>query len=109
MAYDAGLAEVMRQDLQAMEGIEERRMFGGLCFLWRGNMLCGVHRDGAMYRVGKDSELAALALEDVSPMAFTGRPMGGMVDAGPEAMADDARRARLLELARGFVGQLPAK
>jgi hypothetical protein len=32
-----------------------------------------------------------------------------MVEALPEAMADDAVRARLLALAIGFAGTLPAK
>jgi len=27
-------------------------MFGGLCFLVNGNMVCGVNKDGLMVRVG---------------------------------------------------------
>lgn len=42
-------------------------------------------------------------------MGFTGRPMGGMIDARDEAMVDDARRGACLRLAMDFVGSLPAK
>ena len=41
MAANEVLAERMRDVLAACENIEERRMFGGLCFLMNGNMLCG--------------------------------------------------------------------
>jgi hypothetical protein len=109
MAYDEGLASLMRDDLADLVDIDEKRMFGGICFMWRGNMLCGVHKDGAMYRVGKDSFDTALAIDGAAPMAFTGRPMSGFVDVTDSAMADDATRTSLLELAKGFVAILPPK
>lgn len=108
MAYDEGHAALMRDDLADFE-IEEKRMFGGICFMLRGNMLCGPHKAGAMYRVGKPNMDAALALPDVGPMEFTGRRMGGFVDAAPEALEDDTTRAALLQLALEFNNTLPAK
>lgn len=109
MAYDEGLYEQLRDDLSDLAGLAEKRMFGGVAFMLNGNMLCGVHKDGAMYRVGKDHEAAALRLPDVKRMDFTGRPMGGFIDAGADAMADDQTRAQLLRLAKDFVSTLPAK
>ena len=109
MAYDEGLAELLRGDLAEFDAIEEKRMFGGLAFMKDGHMLCGVHKGGGMFRVGKARHAEALTLEGASPMAFTGRPMGGMVDVSDEAMADDARRARLLALALANVAELPPR
>lgn len=109
MAYDEGLAELMRGDLSDIDGISEKRMFGGLCFLLYGNMLCGVHKDGGMYRVGKENAPTALAIDGARPMAFTGRPMGGLVDVDDDLMADDTRRKACLSLALDFVRPLPAK
>ena len=37
------------------------RMFGALCFMLGGNMLCGALSDGGFFRVGK-AQAAALAL-----------------------------------------------
>lgn len=109
MAYDEGLAQLMRDDLAGRDGISERKMFGGLCFLDRGNMLCGVHEGGGMFRVGKAREAAALAIAGAGPMQFTGRRMGGLIEVTDAALADDARRAEWMRLALAFTGELPAK
>ena len=109
MAYDEGLVQLLRDDLATAGPLEEKRMFGGLCFMLDGHMLCGVSAQGAMFRVGKEREAEALSLEGVTEMAFTGRRMGGFVDADAGAMADDTRRARLLALARENVRSLPPR
>ncbi len=109
MAFDQGLAQILRDDLAEMDGIAEKTMFGGLCFMLNGNMLCGVHKDGAMFRVGKDHEAQAFAIEGVSPMAFTGRKMGGLVDMAEAAFVDDRLRSGCMALALDFVRSLPAK
>lgn len=109
MAYDEGLADILRDALHDTPGIIEKRMFGGLCFMMDGNMLCGVHKGGGMFRVGKDTIAAALAVEGARPMDFTGRPMKGFVDVTDEAMDDDCRLAVLLGLAKAFVSALPPK
>ena len=81
MAHDEGLAEILRGDLADLPGISEKRMFGGLAFMLDGNMLCGVHKDGAMFRVGK----------------------------AHEAEVDETRRGQLMQLALAFVRSLPPK
>ncbi len=110
MAYDEGLAELMRGDLAEETGISERKMFGGLCFMKDGHMVCGVHKDGAMFRMGKAALDAALAIPRAAPMAFTGRPMGGFIDvADAEDMADDERRLKWLDMALAHANSLPPK
>ena len=106
MAYDEGLVEILRADLADHSNIVEKRMFGGICFMKDGRMLCGVHKGGGMFRVGKPRQEAVLAIDGAGPMNFTGRPMGGLVDVTDEAMADDARRGRLMALALENVAEL---
>ena len=108
MAWDEGLAHLLREDLAGL-GAVEKKMFGGLAFMLNGHMTCGIHKGGAMFRVGKPNEAAALALPGVARMTMTGRPMPGMVDCSDETCADDERRARLMALALGFVRGLPPK
>ena len=108
MPWDEGLAQLLRDDLAA-EAVTEKKMFGGLAFLLNGHMVCGIHKGGAMFRVGKPNEAAALAVPGASPMMFTGRPMSGMVDCSDDACADDARRGRLMALSLSFVQALPPK
>ena len=109
MAYDEGHAEILRDHLASLPDIVEKKMFGGLCFMLSGNMLCGVHKGGAMFRVGKDNEQAALAIEGTSPLSFTKKKMGGMLDVDADLIENDERRADLMALALEFVGSLPAK
>ena len=109
MAHDEGLAQLMRDDLAGVTGLREQKMFGGLCFMKDGHMLCGVHKAGAMYRVGKPRSAAALAIPGASVMTMTGRAMPAIVDVTPEAMADDAARAAWLALALENVAQLAPK
>ena len=108
MAYDPGLAQILRDALQGAPVIE-KKMMGGLSFMVQGHMLCGVHKNGAMFRVGKANYDRALAIPGVGPMTFTGRPMSGFVDVSDAACADDDRRNQLLAMARDFAASLPAK
>ncbi|MGB3148858.1 MAG: TfoX/Sxy family protein [Paracoccaceae bacterium] len=108
MAYDPGIAEILR-DALAGEPITEKRMFGGIAFMYDGNMVCGVHKNGAMFRVGKENEPAARALPGVADMTFTGKPMKSMVDVAPETLADEALLGQLVTLSLGFVKSLPPK
>ncbi|MBV1867337.1 MAG: TfoX/Sxy family protein [Marinosulfonomonas sp.] len=109
MAYDEGLAQLLRDDLLDVDGVREKLMFGGLCFMLNGHMLCGVNAKGMMFRVGKSREAAARAIEGAGPMQFTGRPMGGMIDVTEQAFVDDERRAKWLALAIENARSLPAK
>ena len=84
-------------------------MFGGICFLLHGHMVCGISARAAMYRVGKPAEPAALALPGVEPMVFTGRRMGGIVDLPLDSFGDDDTRARLTALALDHAAALPPK
>lgn len=108
MALDPGLLELMREALADAPGITEKRMFGGVCFLLDGNMVCGVSGEGLMFRVGKGAYAEALALSHVRELGFTGRPMGGMVEVAPED-AEEAPRAHLVALSLAHARGLPPK
>jgi len=108
VTFDPGLARLLRDDLSG-EPFTETRMFGGLCFLTYGHMICGVHQGGTMYRVGKDRYAAALDLPGAAPVLMGDRVMAAMVQLSPEDSADDAKRAALLALALSTVRDLPPK
>lgn len=107
MPYDTALATRVREHL-ATHGFTERAMFGGLCFLVNGHMVCGVTSE-LMVRVGKDAYEAALADPHARPMDFTGRPLAGYVYVAAEGTRTRAALGRWLERAVGYVGTLPAK
>ena len=110
MAYDEGLAARIEAVLYGQRGIETKKMFGGLCFLLNGNMLCGIAGgDDLMLRVGPEQYGQVLAMEGAREMDFTGRAMKGMIYVDTAFAEEEAPLAAWIELALNFVKPLPAK
>jgi hypothetical protein len=109
MAYDEALAQRVRVLLAAEERLREQKMFGGLVFMLRGNMCCGILGDGLMVRVGPERFEAALAQPHTRIIDFTGRPMTGIVLVTPEGVADDDALAAWVRQGVAFATSLPAK
>jgi hypothetical protein len=108
MPYDPRLADLLRDALDGHPGIEEKRMFGGICRMLDGNMLCGVEVGRFMFRVGKDRTEEALARPGTKPMEMGGRVMGGLVWVDAEAAIETGLDDWIV-FASEFVGSLPAK
>jgi TfoX/Sxy family transcriptional regulator of competence genes len=109
MPYDERLAERIRRALSRHEAVVERRMFGGVAFLLRGNMCFGVSKDQLMLRLGSQGAEAALGRPHTREMDFTGKPMKGMVYVEPEGVRTEAELQRWLEQAVEFAQTLPEK
>jgi len=109
MAYDEGLAQRVREALADRAGVSEKKMFGGLCFLVRGNMCCGIVGDELMLRVGPEMHAEALSRPHAREMNFTGRPMRGMAYVGTGGIEDDAALAEWIEMGVTFATSLEPK
>ena len=83
MAYDEQLANRIRQVFGSRKDIAERRMFGGLAFLLRGRMCCGIVGSDLMVRVAEREFDAVMRGLHVRPMDFTGKPLRGFVYVSP--------------------------
>jgi TfoX/Sxy family transcriptional regulator of competence genes len=108
VAYDEALALRVRSALADRKNIDETKMFGGICFMLNGNMLCGVDRARLMFRVGKDQAAEALSRPGARPMDITGKPMTGFVFVDP-AKCDARQLKSWIALGENYVGALPAK
>ena len=109
MARDEGLETVVSDDLADIADLKTVKMFGGLAWMWRGNLLCGVRHDGVLCRLGKGNDGWTRDIPAAAPMIMGERPMEGWVRLSPEGAADDRLRARFLAAARAFVETLPPK
>jgi TfoX/Sxy family transcriptional regulator of competence genes len=109
MAYNESVAQRLRAELGTLPGLTEKKMFGGICFLLGGNMVCGVLGDDLIMRVGKDQYEASLAQPGARIFDFSGKPMAGWVMVAPAGYASADDLARWVGLAVMFVGTLPAK
>ena len=109
MAYDAVLAERIRNVLFRRKGLTERKMFGGVAFMLRGNMCCGVLDDELILRLGSDLGDKVLAEPRTRKFDFTGRPMRGMVVVEAEGIARDEDLRQWVLRAVDFAKTLPPK
>lgn len=109
MSYDAELAARIRQLLAGDPRITERHMFGGLCWLECGHLLCGIVDQSLMLRIGELACDSARRMPHVRPMDFTGRTLHGYVYVDPPALADDVDLVLWIAAARDFVNRLPPK
>lgn len=108
MPHDTQLAERMRAAFHGREGVVEKKMFGGYCWMLDGHMICGVEVGRYMFRVGAEQEAAALARPGASPMDITGRPMRGFVWVAEEH-AKGASLKSWIELAARHAATLPRR
>jgi TfoX/Sxy family transcriptional regulator of competence genes len=109
MAYDERVAERVRKALGDSGELTEKRMFGGIAYMFRGNMCCGVIGDRLMVRVGPGGYEAALSRPHAKPMDFTGRPMKGFVYVEPAGFASAGDLKSWIAMAVDFARSLPAK
>ena len=109
MAYDEKAAARLRSELGTLPGLTEKKMFGGICFLLGGNMVCGVLGDDLIMRVGAAQHAAALAQPGARVFDFSGKPMTGWVMVSPEGYAAQPDLAQWVKLAVTYTGTLPPK
>jgi TfoX/Sxy family transcriptional regulator of competence genes len=109
MGYDKGLAERVRSLLEAKPGFSEKKMFGGVCFLLRGNMACGILNDDLIVRAGPQKYRDLLKLPNTREFDITGKPMKGWVMVSYEGHGTKEKLAFWVKQGVAFTLKLPAK
>ena len=80
MAYNEKLADMTRELIsQTHKNVEEKAMFGGLCFMVNDKMCVGVNKGRIMVRFDPAMNDEVMEKEGARPMEFTGRTMKGFV------------------------------
>ena len=109
IAYDENLARRVRALTVGRKDVVEQMMFGGIAFMCRGRMACGLVRDELMVRVGPERYDETLRRPHVRPMDFTKRPMRGLVFVSLAGVEDDADLQAWLQLAFEVAESSPPK
>ena len=86
MAYNEKLGNRILEALSHLDDVEEKHMFGGVCFMVNGKMCIGVVGDCMMCRIGPDRYEEALERHGCREMDFQTRPMVGYVYVEDEGM-----------------------
>ena len=80
MIYNDELAARVRELIASThDNIEEKKMFGGLCFMVNDKMCVGVQTGRMMVRIDPKNYDDAMEQEGCRSMDFTGKPMKGFV------------------------------
>src|SRR6185436_5438722 len=80
MPYNEKLADRVRELISLThKNVEEKKMFGGLCFMVNDKMCVGVETERLMVRLDPAKFDEAMEKEGCTPMDFTGKVMKGFV------------------------------
>ena len=109
MVYDEDLVQRIRTILKGRLGYEEKKMFGGIGYLFFGNMACGVIREDLMVRVGKENYTDALLKPDVELFDMTGRAMTGWVIVKEPGYRKESNFKEWVEMGVEYALSLPPK
>jgi TfoX/Sxy family transcriptional regulator of competence genes len=99
MPFNNQLANRIREQLKFFsEEFEEKRMFGGITFLYKGKMTIGIVKEDLAVRIVPDKMEAELAKEHVRPMDFTKRPLKEFVYVSQEGIKTETDLLHYIEL-----------
>lgn len=108
MHSDPKLVERLKALLDG-RGLEQRTMFGGVCFFLDGNMCVGVWHSDLIARIGIDAAEDFVGDEHARVMDLTGRPMRGWMQIEPAGTETDHDINDWIDLAVDFVSTMPKK
>ena len=87
MPFDEFLAERISTILKTKtKHFEEKKMFGGICFMVKDKMCLGVVKNDLMARVDPEEYSELLNVHGAREMDFTKRPMKGFIYVDPESL-----------------------
>lgn len=109
MAFDETLAKRIRKALDARADLVEKHMFGGVCFMIRGRMCCGIIDSSLMVRLDPDEADRLADDPHVRPMDFTGKPMRGYLFVDAEGIESPKALRAWIDRCVSFVETMPVK
>jgi len=112
MAFDEELAGRIRQLIGSDPELTEKKMFGGLAFMIRGNMAIAPSSEGgAMVRVdpAQSDSLLATTKATLVQMRWCGQDMPGWLRVSSDDLRTDEQLAPWVDLGTGYARSLPPK
>jgi TfoX/Sxy family transcriptional regulator of competence genes len=110
VAYDEELADRIRELVAGEKGVSEKRMFGGLAFLVRGNMAVAASgQGGLLVRVDPARSDRLTRGTHVAPMVMRGRPMDGWLRVDTAGVRTTRQLRTWVDRGVGYARSLPPK
>jgi TfoX/Sxy family transcriptional regulator of competence genes len=103
MAYNEKLADRVREIIAVShKNVEEKAMFGGLCFMVNDKMCVGVEKERLMLRLDPGRYDEVMEKDGCKPMDFTGRIMKGYVFVDIDALNTKKKLEYWMKLALDY-------
>lgn len=102
MAYDQELVERVKVLLEGKGSLDEKKMFGGYCFILNGKMCVAVHDHELMVHMRHEDYEAALAEDGARPMMHRDKQVIGVVYVAKSFIASDAALQKWIDRALTF-------
>jgi hypothetical protein len=110
MAYDEDLANRLREQLQAEDGVTEKRMFSGLAFLLDGHMTVNASgQGGLMLRIDPSQSDELVRQPGVRRFVMRGKELDGWLRVDPAVIETDDALAFWVGHGVRFARSLPPK
>ena len=109
MAYNSRLEERIDRTVARWQGVHKKKMFGGVCYLLKGNMAFGIWKDFLIVRMEKDAAAQSLKGRNVRSFDITGRPMAGWVMVDKAGWQSAAGLKPWIAIGKKFALSLPEK
>jgi len=109
MAYNTLLEEKVDAEARRWQNVEKMKMFGGVCYLLKGNMAFGIYKDFLIVRMDKAQGEQSLKDPNVQPFDMAGKPMAGWIMVKETGWKRQAGLARWMGIGKEFALSLPEK
>lgn len=109
MAYNTDLEEMIDASVARWKDVGKKKLFGGVCYLLKGNMAFGILKDFLIVRMDKEQAAECLLQKNVKPFDITGKPMAGWVLVSEAGWKDKPGLAKWLKRGKDFALALPEK
>ena len=109
MPYNVELEQRLDKLAPELGTFTKKKMFGGVGYLMRGNMVFGIHKQSLVVRTSQERAEALLKEDFVSIFNVTGRPMKGWLTVNPNGLKTEKQLSNFLKIAVDHVNSLPSK
>jgi len=109
MAYNKSIEQRIDTLLEKWSNIEKKKMFGGVCYLTRGNICFGIWKEYLIVRTDPTTAQKQMQKDFVRPFDVTGKPMKGWFMVASEGWSTDSEMNEWLVMGRDFALTLPEK
>jgi TfoX/Sxy family transcriptional regulator of competence genes len=109
MAYSEKLAERITKLLKPQKGVIEKKLFGGIAYMYKDKMMVGIVKDDLMVRCLAGDYESLLKKPHAREMDFTGRPMTGFLYIAAAGIKTDKQLQKWLDVGIEYAIKSPPK